>query len=370
MNLKSMEDFPKEIFPVIEGIVSVLNHHCSEIFLYGSGACNNLSYNKNADGTIEFYSDLEFIVVPNDKEMENNKSFNKKMVEDISSFLKNSKLLSKPLFVDVRSVSKDFFTDSELRICTFELKNNAICLKGNNYLDLLPIIDKNNYQPSIQNIEIVKGLKILLLESNKYLLKTDETTNANIIQYKYFLFSSMLNILRTLLPFFDIFESKVQDRIMKFQSIQSNEELNKYFSKEIIDNFFIIFKKKEEKDFDVNVKKLFLLVYRAYKALLCFILKCNEKDLFLEIENKGKTIFSGGDEKISMLIKLTNFFLGALDCLEQLSDKSTIEDSKVNVCRNNYNELINCKNSFELMNIIDSYEDMERNRWKIIGSKA
>ncbi len=362
-----LEKYQENIRDILKGLCELFDESCSHIFLYGSAASNNLSY-KLVDGKIDFYSDIEFIVVPFEKDNENNKAFKKWLMEKAYEYVKLLPNVNTPPFVDVNSVSKEFFENSQFRISTYELKNNAKCLKGENYLDLLPMIDSTNYIPAIQNIEIVKGLKVLLLESNKYFLKKDSKSEEE-GDYKYSLYSSYLNVLRTLLPLFDVFELSVEGRLRKLREFGNSEILTYYFSSDVLDGFERIYEEKKDCSFSMNVKELFRLTYSAYRSLLCFILKCPESELISSVSQKRDILFWGSDDKKNMLVKLACFFISSLDCLLEMVMYTKISNSSYRLCKKNYDELIQGQNSFGLMQVINNYEIMEKYRWKIIGSK-
>lgn len=224
----------------------------------------------------------------------------------ILQYVKSKESIGCLPFVDINPVSYDFFSKAQIRISTYELKHNAICLKGENLLQSIPDVNSKNYDYKIQNIEIVKGLKILLLESYNYFVNGDITSVLDFERYNYFLSSSYLNVLRTLLPLYNCFELTIEDRVNALSDL-------KY--------------------------------------------------------DKRNMLFFGEDWKVEMLADLTIFFLNSLRALKELVLFHRLSDEKIELVKKSYNKLLYEKNAFELKQIVEDYMIMEKNRWKIIGSK-
>ena len=234
MESRIFNEYPNEISNMLNTLINIYDKECKSIILYGSTAHNGLTYRK-IKNQFEFLSDIEFIVVPNDSVNEDNKEFEKKLMKKSFDYLKENSSIVFPPYVDVNSVSKDFFIKAQLRISTFELKNNGKVVKGDNLLKLLPTVNQNNYSYKVQNIEIVKALKILLIESNKWFLCEDSYFNQKYEeQFCYFLCSSFLNILRTLLPIFGIFELTNQERVNQVLKLKNNKTVLKFFSENLL----------------------------------------------------------------------------------------------------------------------------------------
>lgn len=361
-------DYNEKVRDIIIGLCEIYDKECSHIFLYGSGALNKLSI-KEADGQMYFYSDIEFIVIPKDKENENNKQFKKKMMDKSFDYVKSKASIRKAPFIDVNPVSREFFEKAQKRISIFELKNNAVCIKGDNLLHLLPDISTENYDFRIQNIEVVKGLKILLMESYKYFFCFDNTSQNNEDEFSYFLSSSYLNILRTLLPMFDIFALTIEDRVSEIQTIKKNPRIIHFFSNQMLDEFERVAKSKEKCNFAMKNKDFFVLVYDTYKSLLCLILDCDKYNLMEAISDRRNEIFFGDEIKVEMLSRLTIFFISTLNCIEELVISNHIDGISLKNAKNRYDDLVYGKNTFEFMQIMENYTKMEKSRWKIIGSK-
>lgn len=360
--------YDDKIIEMIKGLYNLYDEQCSDILLYGSTSIGKFSYSIS-DNVIDCYSDIEFIVIPKDKNNENNKVFRKQLMDKSYQYLKKLDYIRKAPFVDVNPVSLDFFFNAQIRISTFELKNNGMCLKGDELLNYLPQICPQNYQPTIQNIEIVKGLKILLLESYEFFINSDRTSNYDEERYHYFLSSSYLNVLRTLLPLFDEFQLCTEDRVNAFLKLKENDKICKYFSEDVIEGFELVAHKKEKYDFVYNSEELLQLTYNAYKSLLCLLLECEEKDLIKNIEKKNEVIFYGDDEKKEMLSNLTCYFIAGIESLIELIKNSKLSIEKLNMVRNYYDKLLYGNNAFEFKQIVEDYVGMEKKRWKIIGSK-
>lgn len=361
-------NYPDEINKILEGLVSIYDECCSNIIVYGSTAINNLSYLENK-GKYNFLSDMEFIVIPKKKENEYSKSFRKSLMKKSSDFLKTVSCLENIPFVDVYPVSKEYFENLDPRISTFELKNNAKIIKGDNLLALIKKVDINNYNSKIQNIEIAKALKILVLESRNWFFNFDSTSNIDYKWFCYFLNSCFLNILRTLLPIFGYFESTLDGRLNALHKIVNDNKLCHYFSKDVLDYFNISVEEKHTGTFRKSPKELFILCIKGYKSLLRMILNCDEKEVQLKIHERKFEIFSGEKWKINQLADLTCFFISLLDCIYEWIDQGSIKDLNMNKAIDNFDILSSGHNVYKLMCIMDKYSELEKTRWRIINSK-
>lgn len=368
MYSKLFVGYPEEIKNVLNGLINLYDDECSNIILYGSAAINKLSYIKN-NNKYDFLSDIEFIVVPKDRKNEDNIKFRKMLMEKSHTFLKELSYIGIIPFVDVYPVSKDYFSTMKRRISTFELKNSGKVIKGENLLALLPDVNANNYNAKAQNIEIVKALKILILESRNWFFNSDNHTNPSQAQFCYFLSSSFLNILRTLLPLYGCFELSAEDRVNALSNICENVHINHYFSEHTLNQFKYILEEKSKGTFLHTPKELFELSFTGYKSLLCMLLNCTKDSLTSEIENKKNDIFDGPQEKIQLLAILTCFFITVLDCISKLINKKAVFDSEIEKATHYLDQLIAGENACKLMSIMDKYSELEKSRWRIINSK-
>ena len=369
MESRIFNEYPNEISNMLNTLINIYDKECKSIILYGSTAHNGLTYRK-IKNQFEFLSDIEFIVVPNDSVNEDNKEFEKKLMKKSFDYLKENSSIVFPPYVDVNSVSKDFFIKAQLRISTFELKNNGKVVKGDNLLKLLPTVNQNNYSYKVQNIEIVKALKILLIESNKWFLCEDSYFNQKYEeQFCYFLCSSFLNILRTLLPIFGIFELTNQERVNQVLKLKNNKTVLKFFSENLLEQFEKVLIQKNEAIFNYKPHELFLLAFNGYKCLISLLIKNNNSDLLENVENNKHELFDGTDCKIKQLSQLTCFFIASLNCIESLIKNNSICDLDIEKSNSYLDTLIAGKNSYRLMCMINEYGNLEKTRWKIIGSK-
>ncbi len=361
-------NYPNEIKKILEGLVSIYDGSCLNIVAYGSTAVGGLSYLEK-DGKYDFLSDIEFIVVPKSKENEYSKSFRKNLMKKSSDFLKTVSSLINIPFVDVYPVSREYFKNLDPRISTFELKNNGKIIKGDNLLKLIKQVDINNYNPRIQNIEIVKALKILVLESRNWFFNFDDTSDINYRWFCYFLNSSFLNILRTMLPIFGHFELSLNERVNLLHKVVNENKLDNYFSKDVLEYFDVAIKEKYSGIFSKSPKELFVLCFKGYKGLLRMLLTCSEKELSSKIQERKFEIFYGEDNKIKQLADLTCFFLSILDCIYQWIDGGIIKDLLIDKAINNFDVLSSGHNVYKLMCLMDKYSELEKTRWRIINSK-
>ncbi len=356
--------------------MEIYDDDCNHIILYGSTAQNKLTYRK-VDDKIEFFSDIEFLVVPKKEINENNKEFNKMMMRKSYEFLKGCHNLNTIPFVDVNSVSKSFFSEAELRISTLELKNHGMVLKGESLLDFLPEVNRNNYNPKVQNIEIVKGLKILLLESYNWFFSNELRSKENEEKFCYFLSSSFLNILRTLLPLVGEFKLTTEERVDLIDAETISEEISLYFPEDILKQYKKVLNDKSSCDYSYNTKNLLSITFSGYKSILCMLLGCSEELLSVKIEEKKDYIFYGPSEKINLLAQLTTFFVLILEDVIRLIDGVDILDKEINSLMSSFDELMECRsddlselsNSSKLSTIIAKYKELEKTRWRVIGSK-
>ncbi|MBI9015147.1 MAG: hypothetical protein JEZ08_23140 [Clostridiales bacterium] len=376
MHLEKLYNYENEIQHIIVGLMKIYDDDCDHIILYGSAAQNKLTYRRVND-KIEFFSDIEFFVVPKNAINENDKEFNKILMRKSYEFLKECHNLKTIPFVDVNSVSKSFFSEADLRISTFELKNNGTNLKGKNLLGLLPEINKNNYNPKVQNIEIIKGLKILLLESYNWFLSNEPHSKVDEEKFCYFLSSSFLNILRTLLPLVGGFKLSTEERVDLIDDETISEEISLYFSEDTLKQFKKVLNDKNSCDYSYSPSNLFSINYDGYKSMLCMLLVCSEEMLIVKIEENKNSVFHGSSEKVDQLIQLTKFFVFALDCIKRLIDGVDILDEEIIRLISSFDDLMECrsddlsegKNSFKLSTILNKYKELEKKRWRIIGSK-
>lgn len=376
MYLEKLNGYSKEIQQIIEGLIKIYDEDCDNIVLYGSAAQNKLTYRK-VNGRIEFFSDMEFYVVPKNIVNENNKEFNKVLMRKSYEFLKQCHNLKVIPFVDVCSVPKSFFYEAELRISTYELKNNGIVLKGENLLSLLPEVDVSSYNSNVQNIEIIKGLKILLLESYNWFQNNIDHSKENEEKFYYFLSSSLLNILRTLLPLIGEFKLSTEERVRLLDDKIIRERTSLYFSEESLNHFKSILKDKKNCDYSYSIDKLFTITIDGYKSILCMLLDCTEAEIIAKIEVKKNNIFYGSTEKVNLLGKLTRFFILALNCMEHSIGEEDLLDEEIDNLIISFNDLMESGSqdltelgSLDKMSfIIEKYKKLEKIRWRIIGSK-
>ena len=364
----SFLNYPVAISNALVGITKILDKYCSSIILYGSTAINKLVYQTNSNGSIHLFSDIEFLVIPNNEEDAYNKSFKKKMHDLIYAYLDETNDLYVP-YVDVYPVSIDFFSKAQSRICSFELKNNAIVIKGGNLLTLLPEITIETYDYKAQNIEIVKGLKILLIESHRFFVVTDSNENQESKRFCYFLSSSLLNILRTLLPLFGHFLLTTEERVAAIDTLRTDERILNYFSDDILDAFKTTLIQKTQCTYHDSAEKLLCITIRAYRSTLCLLLGASNSSLLAALDHCGETLFSGPLWKRKQLALLTSFFVGALEGLQQLIHSGEVSDSTMHDIRSCFDNMIGGKNAYDYFNIISHYTELEKYRWRIIGSK-
>ena len=363
-----LSEYPHEIRNIILGLTDLYDKDCSNIILYGSAALNDFSY-KITNNKYEFYSDIEFLVVPKEHKNENNIEFRKELINKSLDYLKSFSNIETVPFVDVNPVSENYFINAQLRISNFELKHCGKILKGNNLLELLPDINQDNYDAKIQNIEIVKALKILVLKSYNWFLCNDGYSEKEKNHFSYFLSSSFLNILRTLLPLFGYFKLTAGERVKSVYDLKKNPRIRTYFSEHILDQFEHVYNDKKSCVFSYSPTELFSLSLIGYKSLLCLLLNSNAELLISDLENKKNDIFSGTELKIKQLSLLTSFFLSALDCIYNLIHGKEVLDADINRVTEFFDKLIAGRNAFKLVSILDKYSELERSRWRIIGSK-
>jgi len=351
--------YPEEIMNIITGLANLYDKDCLNIILYGSTALNKLSY-KQINDKYRFYSDIEFIVVPKEKKNENDKAFRKELMNKSFDYLKGLNRFESIPFVDVNSVSESFFRDAQLRISNFEIKNNSIVLKGNNLLALMPDINKDNYNFKIQNIEIVKALKILTLESNKWFLYKNDFSEKDKENFCYFLSSCFLNVLRTLLPYKGAFKLTTKERVHTVSEAPISNCVKEYFSK--------VWKDKCNLCFSLSPEELFSLSFIGYKNLLCLMLDVDDKDLLSALKRKPDIFYE--DIDVELLVLLTCFFISSLENIY-----CSINDIKpcIKKTEQYFDELLSYvdlkRTSYSLKDMINEYGILEKDYWKIIGSK-
>ena len=358
----------EKIEQMIQGVIQVLDSESKGIILYGSAASNNLTY-RIIEGKYEFFSDIEILIIPYLSENAYKKSYRQSLNQKIIDYFCTLDYLIRPPVIDVYPVTLEYFSNMNFRISAYELKETGKVLKGDNYLLDIPNVNKNNYEYKVQNIEIVKALKLLLIEGNKYFFHLDYHTNETREKFCYFLYSSFLNILRTLLPMFDFFEYSLSKRLELVSKLQNDQRVNQYFDVSVFKDFITIGEKKGKCDFTVDITKFYIHTIETYKKLICMQLNCNETSLNDSIETKKNQYFYGNEKKVTHLSLLMNFFVSALDCFIILLRKEKLTDENINKAKYYLDKLIFDEKSYDLLNLIDKYVYMESSRWKIIGSK-
>lgn len=369
MNSSFLNVYPKEIREALLLLVDFYDEFSKCIILYGSTATGELTYTTH-NNKIELYSDVEFIIIPKNN-YRNNDAINRKKLEKASKELvkENFPNIIYLSHIDVYLVYEDYFSTREPRISTFELKENGKILKGDNLLNELPYVGKDNYNPKIQNIEIVKALKILTINSYEWFLLTDIHTEKEKNDFCYFLYSSLLNVLRTLLPLYNIFKPTLETRMEALQEIKTDPKINEFFSDDLFYYFLQVYHEKESCSFRFDPKELFNLTYKAYTNLLCLELNC-QKSMLINILLSGKSnLFWGSDQKKQQLASLTSFFISALNCIQSLIINRSIDDISLNITISTFDNLVSGQNALSLMNIIDRFKELEKKRWRIINSK-
>lgn len=357
----------EEITNIITGLANLYDKDCSNIISYGSTALNKLSY-KQINGKYRFYSDIEFIVIPKEQKNEYNKAFKKELMNKSFDYLKGLNKFESIPFVDVNSVSEGFFRYAQLRISNFEIKNNSIVLKGNNLLELMPDINKDNYNFKIQNIEVVKALKILTLESNKWFLCKDNPSEKDKQNFCYFLSSCFLNILRTLLPYKGVFKLTTEERVDTVYKAPISNYVKEYFSKKTLHSFKKVWQDKCNLHFSLSPEELFSLSFTGYKDLLCLMLEVDDENLLYALKRKPDIFCE--DIDVGLLALLTSFFISSLEDIYCL-----INDANpcVKKTEQYFDKLLSCvdlkRTSHGLKDMINEYGVLEKDYWKIIGSK-
>lgn len=363
-------EYPEEILNILNDLADIYSKYCETVVLYGSTSRNELVYIEK-NGKIDFVSDIEFIVIPRDNKNANNKAFRKYLTKLSDDYFIDHPHVVRPPHIDVHPVSIEFFVHAQNRISTFELKSTGIVIKGNPVIDMLPDVNAENYDGKIQNIEIIKNLKILMIESNQWFLCSDNHSKEYERYFRSFLASSYLNILRTLLPQFGIFEYAGSERVKKVKAIAEYDKFQKYFTKESIELFNSIYIQKKTADFSYSPEQLFNITYDSYKQLLEFLMEENsDEDLITKIENHKEQLFDGSMSKIDLLAKLTKFFIASLDNIKKLINGDIVTNTDVDKMKELYDDLICGERAYDVMNIINDYTRMERIRWDVIGSKA
>ena len=360
--------YDKRINSILTDIYNILDKECTHIFLYGSTSIGKLSYKINQEN-IDFYSDIELIVIPKDKKNENNKEYKKRLMGDMVQYVKSTESIGRSPFIDINPVSADFFKDAQFRISTYELKHNAICLKGENLLESIVDVNPKNYNYKIQNVEVVKGLKVLLIDSYNFFINRDTTSMMDFERYNYFLNSSYLNVLRTLLPLYNCFELTIEDRVNALSELGNDKKIVKYFSQNELDNFGVLAENKRKCEFVRNSTEFFVDTVDVYTHLLSFMLECDTSELIEKVYDKKDALFYGEQWKVEMLADLTVFFLNSLQALKELVVSYNLSNEKIELIKKSYDKLLYGKNAFEFKRIIEDYIVMEKDRWKIIGSK-
>ena len=368
MNIKDTSRRCEEITTMISDLSNILDEYCKSIVLYGSASHNSLVYTKNGNH-IDFLSDIEFIVIPKDVANENNRDFRRFLISECTKYYEKQKSIGVAPFVDVNPVSLDFYTNAQHRISTFELKKNGVIVKGEDVLSLLPDIDADSYEPRIQNIEIVKGLKILLIESNKWFLHQENRDKMDRTAISYFLASSFLNILRTLLPQFGIFQSVLSKRVDSINLLMKNNTLRRYFSLDTLEHFEKVYQQKQSGAFLYPPEKLFLITLDGYKSLLAYLCEVEKNEIFQAINDQKEKLFWGNEDKINLLAKLTQFFVSSLTYIERALISRKVDYEEIEKVVLSYGKLVYSDSSNIVMSILDDYTHLEKVRWTIIGSK-
>lgn len=358
----------KNIEDMVNGLVELYDETCSNIILYGSAALNELNYHE-INGNYFFYSDIEFIVVPKKKQNEYSKEFRKYLMNLSDTYLKQYSELEQIPYVDVFPVGMDFFKNADIRISTYELKMGGKELKGENVLELLPAVKSDNYFCQIQHIEIVKALKILVLNSYKWFFEKRIYSNEEKKQFCYFLCSSFLNILRTLLPEFGIFEVSLKKRVSALNQIKRDERLTNYFDNFIIAQFGIVEKEKSSCEFIHTPEELFSITYQGYKSMLRFMINCSDEKWMEKLNEQKTNVFAGEEGKIDLLIKLTNFFVYSLECIQKYIQDNKLILSDVEKLVDCFEILLDGENEYMVWAVLNTYKELEKSKWKIIGSK-
>jgi hypothetical protein len=288
---------------------------------------------------------------------------------DMLLYIKSNESIGRSPFIDINPVSTDFFYNAQFRISTYELKHNAICLKGENLLESIVDVNSDNYNYKIQNIEIVKGLKVLLIESYNFFVNRDTTSVLDFERYNYFLNSSYLNVLRTLLPLYNRFELTIEDRVNALSDLINDKKLVKYFGRNVLNKFGVLAENKRNCEFVMSSDEFFSDTVDVYIDLLSFILECDTGELVDMLYKKKNVLFYGEHWKVEMLADLTAFFLNCLQALKELVKSRNLSNEKLELIKKSYDKLLYGKNAFEFKRIIEDYIVMEKDRWKIIGSK-
>jgi hypothetical protein len=113
---------------------------------------------------------------------------------------------------------------------------------------------------------------------------------------------------------------------------------------------------------------MFLLVVAGYAELIRLLLN-KTSNIYSAIEQNKQTLFCGWGRKANDLASLSCFFISSLNSLASLISNGHISDAQIDETKNYFDKMLYGENAHRLIQIVDKYRELERERWKIIGSK-
>lgn len=162
------------------------------------------------------------------------------------------------------------------------------------------------------------------------------------------------------------------ERVEALLELKKDIKIINYFGIEFTENIKIIYNNKIDTANFFTVNELFSLNLNSYKSLIRYILEVDNDILIEEILVNPSQIFCGDIEKLETLKYLTVFFIVILENIEKILNGKTIDNNKLEYINSIYNILLDDSKNMELLGIqelIENYKEMEKIKWKIIGSK-
>jgi hypothetical protein len=216
-----------EIEPQITQIVQVLKTvpGCQSIWLLGSTARGEASFLLHPDGSLEVFSDYEFMVVTLGRTLQvSREQLNKQMRRLEQSFGNPN-----PLFhIDVVLRERRRLAKMAPIIFTFEMRQNAQLLYGQDNRHQLPAVTLRNLNLRDANEILYKRFwAILLYLPKRFFLGNINTAERRVVGY--LLCRNALDLTTTLLPHKGILLPTYQRRVEHLNAVYSTLCLQRYF---------------------------------------------------------------------------------------------------------------------------------------------
>jgi len=232
------------------------------LFLLGSTARGELSYLECEHGAVELFSDFEFLVVTTSRISGQDRHRIQSRLHDLEKAIANPN----PLFhIDVLYREKKRLTTFPPLIFTYELKENAKQLDGENILSDIPDVTLANLDLRNTNEILYKRLWAILLYLPQRFF-SGHMSQAERRVAGYVLCRNALDLTTVLLPYEGILLSTYQQRVQRLREEFSSMALAEKFGADFPSFLDLCLQKRKMLDFErTDIYNLYEIIIRQFE---------------------------------------------------------------------------------------------------------